>query len=171
MIRARLGTLVAVGIVVGCSGREVNIGDTLRGTAGRVAIVPPPAAVAAAFPCLGADSLKAPNDTVHFSSVEVHEETGDLLGTDLLLARRGASWGGRIALAEGALMQYDTVRDLKVDSATHAFSFAWDYHGRPAEYHGTLDCMVVTGAFQWGPGAEPHADTLRRRPLENSGAQ
>src|SRR4051812_19375124 len=69
-----------------------------------------PRAVAAApaqsqLPCLRSDSLKGVNDTLRYSSLAVHEETGDLLGTQVKLARSGLAWSGTVAIAQGELGQ------------------------------------------------------------------
>ena len=167
----QLISLAALGALIACSADDSHPADTARSTAPpAAAVMPPPARAVATLPCLLADSLRSPNDTLHFSSLRVHEETGDQLGTDLQLVRLGTSWGGRVALAEGVLGQYSPLKEIRLDTMTGALTLHFDMFDRPAEFHGMLACATVIGEFRWGPGVEPQMDTLRRENRDGSGA-
>ena len=114
------------------------------------------------LPCLRPESLRTAADTLRYSSLSVHEETGDQLGVELGLARSGGGWGGRIALAQGELGAAARLRDARVDEQTGEAALAWDYAGRPATFRGTITCAAVRGEFRWAPDAPPEVDTLPR---------
>lgn len=174
MRRLRFALVAALGTVVGCGTSDSHAPDTVHPSTTSVPSVAPrvaPTPVVAMLPCLRADSLRSPNDTLHFSSLRIHEETGDQLGTDLQLVRVGATWGGRVALAEGVLGQYDPIRVVRLDTATGELAMNFDHDDRPAEFHGALACATVIGEFRWGPGAEPHPDTLPRQQPDSASAR
>lgn len=172
MKRLRLLTLI-VAPVVGCGTGDSRQADSVHPSTTSAPSVAPRVAPTpvAMLPCLRTDSLRPPNDTLHFSSLRIHEETGDQLGTDLQLVRVGATWGGRVALAEGVLGQYDPIRVVRLDTATGELAMNFDHDDRPAEFHGTLACATVIGEFRWGPGAEPQPDTLPRQQPDSASAR
>jgi hypothetical protein len=145
----------------GCERQAIRSTDTTH---------TPPVPVASAAPipapaplaCLAPDSLRESSDTLRYSNLRIHEETGDLLGSDLQLVRRGGQWAGRIALAEGSLSEYAPTRGVSVDPASGSITLDWDFDKRPASFHGMLTCPALIGEFRWGPDAEPVGDTLPR---------
>jgi hypothetical protein len=106
--------------------------------------------------------LQHSSDTLRYSNLHIHEETGDLLGSDLQLIRSGGQWAGRVALAEGSLSEYAPLREVSLDPASGAIALAWDFDKRPVSFHGILTCSTLIGEFRWGPDADAEIDTLPR---------
>ena len=156
---ARAACFSALAAIAGCDRAAIQPVDTTHPSPALIATAPPAPAPLA---CLAPDSLRSPSDTLHYSGLHVHEETGDLLGTDLQLVRQGPNWAGRIALAEGGLSDYAATREVNLNAKTGAISLTWDFDERLASFHGTLTCSAVSGEFRWGPDAEPVTDTLPR---------
>lgn len=156
--------VLMLAILAGCERADTSQVGSADSSARPVASAAPARTPAPArFPCLALDSLRAARDTLHYSGLRVHEETGDVLGPDLQLTRRGSEWTGRIAFAEGVLGEYSPTHAASLDTATGALTLAWDFHGRPASFHGTLNCATLVGEFVWGPGVDPKVDTLPRQ--------
>jgi hypothetical protein len=150
-----------VAALAGCERQAVESTDTAHAPPVPVASAAPMPAPAP-LPCLAPDSLRDSSDTLRYSNLRVHEETGDLLGSDLQLVRRGGQWVGRIALAEGSLSEYAPTHEVSLDPASGSLTLAWDFEKRPASFHGMLTCSALIGEFRWGPDADPVGDTLPR---------
>lgn len=101
-------------------------------------------------------------DTLRYSDLQAHQETGDLLGTDLRLVRRGVGWEGSIALTQGALSQYAPIQAIKLNLTTGDLTLGWEYHRQQAAFQGKLTRGSLIGEFRWGPLAEVDLDTLPR---------
>ena len=114
------------------------------------------------LPCLHPDSLRFHGDTLHFSTLHVHEETGDQLGIDLHLVHRDTAWTGSIAKAEGVLLMAIPLRAIQVDPSTKNMSFEWEQDDSHASFRGTLSCSAVIGGLRWYPGRDVETDTLPR---------
>jgi len=163
MARARYMQLALAVALMSCGGGEEQqrVADTAK---------TPDAKASAAVSdssspvvCLHTDSLKATNDTLRYSSLVVHEETGDLLGTDVRLARSGVAWSGTVALAQGELGQAKPLETINLDTRSGSLTLAWQGPGARATFEGLLTCASLIGDFRWYPGAEPERDTLSRQ--------
>jgi hypothetical protein len=164
MARARyLQLALAVG-VMSCRVRaeKQQVADTAqaRNSESHVAVSP---ATQSQLPCLRSDSLKAVNDTLRYNSLVVHEETGDLLGTEVKLVRSGVAWGGTVAIAQGELGQAKRLETIKLDESSGSLTLAWQAFGNGATFEGLLTCASLIGDFRWYPGAQAERDTLPRR--------
>ena len=155
--------------VASCEQKVESVKLEPQATAQATAQAAAPAPQRTQWPCLVSDSLRAA-DTLRFSSLRIHEETGDLLGTDVRLVPVQTGWQGTIALAEGSLSEYAPITAFTLDSTSGALTFEWMFAGRPAKFHGTLTCSSLVGEFRWGPGADPENDTLPREAPPASGA-
>jgi len=164
---ARVGYLrvvVAFGLMscrVGAEKQQVRDTAQMRNAKSPVAVA---SATQSQFPCLSSDSLKAVNDTLRYSNLAVHEETGDLLGTDVKLVRSGVAWTGTVAIAQGELGQAKQLDKINLDESSGSLTLAWQAFGNGATFEGLLTCASLIGDFRWYPSAQPERDTLPRRP-------
>jgi hypothetical protein len=108
--------------------------------------------------------LKGVSDTLRYSNLAVHEETGDLLGTNVKLVRSGIAWSGTVAVAEGELGQAKQLEKINLDESSGSLTLAWQAFGKRATFDGLLTCASLIGDFRWYPGAQAERDTLPRRP-------